>query len=530
MELLVYLIKVNVGILFLYSFYRLFLRNDTFFRRQRIFLLSVVFIAFLFPLVEILRNRLSPEAVSETTGLPMMYLDEIIITSSGTPASDSFSLPQIVSIIYFAVALGLIIRILLHLISILLVVRKTTKTELYNTSIRTKEGLQTPFSFFGWIVLDPAQYKEKELKEILLHEQTHVRQSHSFDMMLSELICTCCWFNPFVWLLKKEIRVNLEYLADQAVLQSGCEVEHYQFHLLQLSYSKAIAQITNHFNVSPLKKRIFMMNKKQTSRQSMWKYTLLVPVIALLAWFNFSLKAESPIFTPIQEAMNETAPIVEAPTATESMPVNQLQIKTIEGGELVKGKPLYFVDDKEVADISDLKSENIFYVSVMKDTMATNLYGERAKDGVVLITTKKANVPPPPKLKQIYPHAQVDPSFPGGKDALMQWLSKNLIYPTEAAKHGIQGKVFVRFVVDETGKVGQATILKGIETPAQSYSYTDSETKEQITVGIETFKAGAELLNAEALRIINAMPNWVPGKHDGKAVNCYFNLPILFRL
>jgi TonB family protein len=198
--------------------------------------------------------------------------------------------------------------------TILYKLRRTTKKVLFGQTVYESPGLKTPFSFFCWIVLDSSQYSKTDLQEILLHEATHAEQSHSLDTLLAELVCVFCWFNPFAWLLRTEIRMNLEFLADHSVLSSGCEVEHYQFHLLHLSYHKAVAKITNNFNVSLLKKRIFMMNKKQTSYRSIWKYALIFPALAMLLFFNsfFQTKAE-----PNNE-MNQSQ---QTPQKTQDKPV-----------------------------------------------------------------------------------------------------------------------------------------------------------------------------------------------------------------
>jgi len=127
-------------------------------------------------------------------------------------------------------------------------------------------------------------------------------------------VCALCWFNPFAWLLKTEIRMNLEFSADRSVLSSGCGAEHYQFHLLRLSYHKAAAKITNNFNVSLLKKRIFMMNKKQTSRLSIWKYALMLPVIVLLLFLNSTFQTKA-------EPVNEMNTAQQTPDKTQDEPV-----------------------------------------------------------------------------------------------------------------------------------------------------------------------------------------------------------------
>ncbi|BEI56833.1 hypothetical protein GCM10007041_11320 [Butyricimonas faecihominis] len=120
------------------------------------------------------------------------------------------------------------------------------------------------------------------MQEIITHERIHAEQYHSLDVMVSEILCAFFWMNPAMWLLKREIRRNLEFLADKCVVHSGFDRKAYQYHLLRLSHPSAAAQIVNKFNVSPLKKRIMMMNKKRTSRMGLIKYALLVPIAGLL--------------------------------------------------------------------------------------------------------------------------------------------------------------------------------------------------------------------------------------------------------
>ena len=101
-------------------------------------------------------------------------------------------------------------------------------------------------------------------------------------MLLGEILCIFFWFNPVVWLLRKEIRQNLEFLADEQVVNSGYNRKNYQYHLLRLSHQSTAVPIVNNFNVSQLKKRIIMMNKKKTSRIGLLKYAFLLPVTGLL--------------------------------------------------------------------------------------------------------------------------------------------------------------------------------------------------------------------------------------------------------
>ena len=124
--------------------------------------------------------------------------------------------------------------------------------------------------------------KEDEKQEILTHEQTHVRQWHSIDVIISEIVNIICWMNPFAWLLKTEIRLNLEYLADHKVMESGTNKKAYQYHLLGLANQNRQTGLYNNFNLSHLKNRIKMMNKRRTKKIAKTKYLLFAPLAAAL--------------------------------------------------------------------------------------------------------------------------------------------------------------------------------------------------------------------------------------------------------
>jgi len=322
MEFVIYLLKVNIAIVLFYGIYRLLFQQDTFFQWKRLALPAVIFISFLYPAIDLTRQLIANhqlKTVLETVSIPVYNLPEVVVTGNAKAPVNYF--PQIILAIYLLVSGLLLIRMLVQFGTIAYKLHKTTKKVLFGQTVYESPGLKTPFSFFRWIVLDSSRYSEMELQEILLHETTHVKQVHSADTLLAEFLCVLCWFNPFAWLLKTEIRMNLEFLADRSVLSSGCGAEHYQFHLLHLSYHKAAAKITNNFNVSLLKKRIFMMNKKQSSYRSMWKYTLMLPVIAMLLFFNSTFKTKA-------EPINEMNAVQQNPVASQDKPqiFNQVEV------------------------------------------------------------------------------------------------------------------------------------------------------------------------------------------------------------
>jgi TonB family protein len=228
--------------------------------------------------------------------------DEIIVSPDVANAGKTFDLLSILSVIYFAGLTFFALRITIQVVSILSIVRNARKENCFGTKVLVSDRTEAPFSFFGYIVIDAGQYTESEFYEIIRHEETHVRQIHSLDALLSEVLCAFAWFNPCVWMLKKEMRLNLEYLADHAVLLSGCEARHYQLNLLKLTCNNQFT-ISNNFNLSPLKNRIIMMTKIKTSRKSIWKYSLLVPISALLIGTNCvtTTKEYDEIFTVVDE-------------------------------------------------------------------------------------------------------------------------------------------------------------------------------------------------------------------------------------
>ena len=275
------LIKVNVLLAVLYLVYMALFSNDTFFVWRRMALLSFYAIAALFFVASQVHWQVpTPMAGTIDAGIGTVWLQAVEVA-----ASNEVAIPDIRTIIlqiWLGVAALLFLRFLWQLASICWLAWKSEVDYADGTKVRLTTIEGSPFSFFSWIFVNKKLLQDSSLHEVLLHEQTHVRQCHSLDVILSELACIVFWFNPFVWLMKREVRVNLEYLADQNVLQQGNDSRSYQYHLLSLTFPRSVATLSNNFNVLPLKKRIMMMNKKRTKEIGRLKYLLLLPVCALL--------------------------------------------------------------------------------------------------------------------------------------------------------------------------------------------------------------------------------------------------------
>lgn len=291
-SILPYFLKVNLALAILYICYRLLFRNDTFFRLRRAVLLSVYLIAFLYPLLDISIWLSTRESVTEivnyySTILPL----KTVVAADDTPLSTEADWLTIVEsymlLIYLAGITLLFLRCIIELFTVIRLRLRSPKQLINGTTIYVLPSQEEPYSFFGWIFASPESHTPPALEEILVHEKTHVRQLHSIDVVLGEIVCILCWINPFAWLLKKEISSNHEYLADEQVMLAGYNKKEYQYHLIGLEHPEmAIAKLYNNFSVLPLKKRITMLNKKRTGRVGKVKYLTLLPLAAGLLLLN----------------------------------------------------------------------------------------------------------------------------------------------------------------------------------------------------------------------------------------------------
>ena len=263
--MLAYFLKINVAIALFYAFYRLFFYKDTFFTWRRVALLCFFAVSAVYPLLNIQTWITEQEPM---VAMADLYADIVLPEFTLTPEKTTFDwkaiLLQTAGFVYWGGVTLLAARFLIQLAGIIWLAFRSQKTKIGNANVHLLKQADGPFSFFHWIFIHPASHTEEELSEILTHEQAHANQWHSIDVLISETACVLCWFNPFAWLMKREIRTNLEYLADNRVLETGHDSKSYQYHLLGLSHYKAAATIYNSFNVLPLKKRIKMMNKKRT--------------------------------------------------------------------------------------------------------------------------------------------------------------------------------------------------------------------------------------------------------------------------
>lgn len=423
--LFIYLLQSSVCMAVLYGVYWAFLRKDTFFATNRFYLTGSLVLSLLIPLF---RFELNTGNNDEIYGI---MLDTVTISSkqiqSGLNAH--LNLYETLTIIYLT-GVGLFcIRLLWQLVQLFRLQRKHIISRENGLRLVLTEQPYSPFSFFHLIFINKQSLTGDEVDKIIQHEAVHVKQMHSMDLMLVELVTILQWFNPVVWLYRFAIKKVHEYLADEGVLKKGVEALDYQTLLLQLTTGIQVNDLTNNFNQFLIKNRIIMMTKMKSNTLARLKVLLALPLAAGLLFAFACNRSEDPL-----QQQDETA-AEQVETSMQQVPVT-------------------------------------------------------ATDAVA------------PVEDEVFAVVDEQPQFPGGDKARIEFMIKEMKYPKAAIEAGKQGTVYVGFVVEKDGAITGAKVLRGFD----------------------------DACDAEALRVVNAMPNWVAGKQRGKAVRVQFNMPFRFSL
>lgn len=292
---MLYLLQVNVGLILFYALYKLVCTRDTFFRSRRFILIVSLVLPFILPFIDVREWLESRDRMIMLTHFDYSaVLPEIVVGSEAVETGNRvFVLSEWIGYLYLAGVVVLLVRLAVQAFSLYRLIVRMPEKEINGVRIKCLNDPSGPFSFFGWIFMNPAAVKEDEISEILTHEMAHVKQHHSVDVLLAEMVSICCWMNPFAWLLKREVRLNLEFLADRKVMEAGFATKSYQYHLLGLAYNHKYG-LSNNFNFSHLKQRIIMMNKKKSNATGHIKYALFVlPAFALLVAGNISCSQDA---------------------------------------------------------------------------------------------------------------------------------------------------------------------------------------------------------------------------------------------
>ena len=388
MSLLIqYLVKLSISLSIVWLFYQFILRRLTFYNSNRWYLLGYTLLSFFIPFINI------SSVIGNASGSENNIIQFIPSVHEYTTALEEAShcpIP-IWSTQYdkwdwtaFALMIGAAILLLRFIIRYISFVRIRHRSELISDDgikiYQVDKGI-IPFSFGNAVFINRNQHSEQELKEIVRHEFVHVKQNHTIDIVWAELLCIFNWYNPFAWLLKRSIRQNLEFIADNKVIENGINKKEYQYLLLKVIGNRQFC-IAAQFNFSSLKKRIAMMNKTKSAKLQVGRFLFLFPVLAII------LLAFRKSFTDSPTAKTNTPVVVLTDTIPDITILNSkgyyIDIKDN------KGNCMVVIKDKNKKEVKRL----LLTEWNEKDDYYEDLYGEILSPTTAIVEEKiKANNP-----------------------------------------------------------------------------------------------------------------------------------------
>ena len=521
---LVYILKSAVCLAMFYLFYRLLLSKETFHRFNRMALLGVMLLSCLLPLVKVTVEQASPvnAQVMSMEDLLLMYQwnSEAVVEEGSRP----FHWQEVLVLVYFAWLFFVIVRHLWSLGRMLYLIRHS-RCERLDNGIRlvVHRRKLAPFSWMRYIVISETDLKESG-HHILVHEMAHIHYHHSWDLLLAEACAWLQWFNPAIWLLKQELQNIHEYEADEEVLRQGINAKEYQMLLIKKAVGARLYSIANSFNHSSLKKRITMMIRKKSNPWARAKYLYVLPLAAV----TVAAFARPEISKPLDEIssvkVNDLSAVLETyADKNVSNPAEKTKLKMKVVDE--KGEPIIAatvlvanttngtITDENgnfTLEVGTDQSIQVAYIGMSTVTMSVKDCLKKADQTIVLTEsdTKKdvKVVAPAPQAvtsdDQTFSVVEQMPEYPGGMRAGLEFMARNLRYPTKAREAGKQGRVIVQFVVRKDGSLSDFKVLRPVDP----------------------------WLDAEAIRVISTMPKWKPGMQDGNPVSVKFTLPVTFML
>jgi TonB family protein len=316
-----YLIKANLILVLFFALYYVFFKNEPFFKVNRVLFLLAALSSATLPLLPIdhFFSTTYLSAVHAKIGLLDQIYTCLIVSTDANPtdriinmslnqiAENMVKMPliQLMLWCYLFVSFLLLVKLIVHVLKLYQFLAKCGQRRINRVIYCEPKQEIASFSFFKYLVINAATYNKQEVEQIIAHEKAHINQLHSIDILLAELMYCFLWINPIAYLFKKHLKLNLEYLADEYVLQEGVNKKEYQLHLLRRCIKPATAPVINLFHASKIKHRIKMMNKSKKPHYYMLKYALTFPVIFIAhVIINYS-NAQPVLFNPEKTSVKE---------------------------------------------------------------------------------------------------------------------------------------------------------------------------------------------------------------------------------
>jgi len=317
-----YLFISTICLSVFYMVYLLAFKKETNFKLIRFYLLASIVLSLILPLnffqIQIdfskFRTGVETSSVSETIHdqnsrsnikIGDLFSEENIV-------NESANWSDFIAKIYFYISIILLLRILCNICFIVLTYRKSEKTMHAGFTIVHLRQRKGTHSFFNWIFIDPKNQIDEDIDQMISHEKIHALQYHSFDIILVEILSAIMWFNPFVWMIRKELKLVHEYLADEGAVNAGIDKLRYEALLINLVTEEKLITFASNFNSSIIKKRIIMLNTSKLEHQKRFKKWILVPVGIALFMGIAIVNGQNNINKDLDPSKNQFVVVVDA--------------------------------------------------------------------------------------------------------------------------------------------------------------------------------------------------------------------------
>lgn len=502
------IISIAIAVAVLWVAYRVLFINSNRLIFNRTFLIVALGFSLILPAAGVYIGRSTPQIASYRQSLfHGIMLDEVVITAEGvtistpveTPAGDAmavapvqassqkFNLWHYIWVVYLIGVGVMALLFLIKLARIAIVIIRSPKKRMpgYTAVFTGKE--HGSYSFFNYAFFP----NENVNSDIVRHEMSHIAHHHSADILFVELMMIIQWFNPFIYMYKRELQSLHEYMADRDVVATGIDKQNYMMLILQQCTAVDFSNMSNNFSFLLTKKRIKMITQSKKAKGVVIKALLTLPLFALLLFANCKSNGQNNV-------------------ANES----RTTIKIGEESYVTFADPMEInLDGKDYTlDINSVKNEKTFKLGDHK-VVAKNNHDERNSytvtvDGkpfdlkylvsMILDDTDVSG----DEDEVLKGPIEVMPAYPGGPNALVKYVQNNLKYPESAKKNKQEGRVFVGFVVEKDGSISNVSVMRGV----------------------------CEELDNEAVRVVKTLPKFTPGMNNGKPVRVQYTLPIVFKL
>nr|MBC7613588.1 TonB family protein [Pseudopedobacter sp.] len=559
-----YLIHINLYLMLFYAFYLVFLKNETFFTLNRVYLVGSAFFSALIPLIQ--TQWVKSFFITEKVQDGWQNVNFVMMQGFASPIQEesTWALGDFLTLIYMITVTILIVRLAIKLYSV--------------KRMFSSENHPEAFSFFRKIKVNEDLPQKEQIEK---HEQTHAQQLHSADVLFFEILSIINWFNPVVYLYKKSIRQIHEFIADEQALTKAENKKEYALLLFSKSFGINPNQLTNNFfNQSLLKRRIQMIQKPKSRKAAILKYGLSAPLFLLAMILSSATISKNKTINAIGNKIKPTNAIaeilipkpveniviefkkdkaLEKPSASTSIVAGEfdalkmylaktirypaeakqneimtkiaIEFKVNKNGTIENPKALNQIDNDfskeairsirtypekiavgeanytifftfKLADSKKPITDETTTLGVIKNYIGEIVITAFSPTNLMIDEVKVDGSGEQPLDNQVFTNVEQLPTFPGGLKEFQKFLSENLKYPAKARENNIQGRVFLHFTVEKDGSLSDIKVVRGIGSGCDE----------------------------EAVRVLAISPKWNPGKQNGKVVRVSYTIPIFFQM